>query len=73
MNLLPQQKQTNSTPPVTSLLSDKAILRYRQQGKIVIEPFTLDNLSTTSYDVTLGPFFFRESTPEPGQGFLNKT
>lgn len=64
-----QQQTGQIIPPVTSLLSDKAILRYREQGKIVIHPFNPDNLGTSSYDVTLGPYFFRESTPEPGQGF----
>lgn len=47
----------DSPPIVTSLLSDKAILRLKEQGKIVIEPFVRENLATTSYDVTLGPLF----------------
>ena len=51
-----------------SLLSDKAILRHIEKGTVVVHPFVRDNLSTSSYDVTLGPFFFRENVPEPGQG-----
>jgi dCTP deaminase len=43
-----------------SLLSNKAILRYRKEGGIVIEPFIEDNLNTSSYDVTLGEYYFRE-------------
>jgi len=54
-----------------SLLSDKAILRYKDEGTIVIEPFNVDNLSTSSYDVTLGNYYYRESSPEPGKGLYN--
>jgi len=55
----------------SSLLSDKAIMRYMQNGKIIIEPFQLDNLSTSSYDVTLGEYYYREIDPEPGFGIYN--
>uniref|UniRef100_A0A7S4IAR7 dUTPase-like domain-containing protein n=1 Tax=Vannella robusta TaxID=1487602 RepID=A0A7S4IAR7_9EUKA len=54
-----------------SLLSDKAILRNMEEGNVVIDPFTRENLSTSSYDVTLGQYYFRESMPEPGQGIYN--
>jgi len=60
-----------STRVTTSLLSDKAILRYLEKGDVVIDPFLRENLSNTSYDVTLGPYYYRESTPEPGQGIYN--
>jgi hypothetical protein len=53
-----------------SLLSDKAILRHIEKGSVVIHPFVRDNLSTSSHDVTLGPYFFRENVPEPGQGLI---
>ena len=43
-----------------SLLSDRAILRHMDQGTIVISPFVKENLSTSSYDVTLGENYFRE-------------
>jgi len=49
-----------------SLLSDKAILRHREQGTIIIEPFCRENLSTSSYDVTLGPYYYRETHRDPG-------
>ena len=51
-----------------SLLSDTAILRYLKEGKIIIEPFKRENLSTSSYDVTLGEYYYRETSPEPGRG-----
>lgn len=43
-----------------STLSDKAIKRYMEKGEIVIEPYNDKNLNTSSYDVTLGPWFYRE-------------
>lgn len=43
-----------------SLLSDAGILEHLERGSVVIEPFNRSNLSTSSYDVTLGPYFFSE-------------
>ena len=54
-----------------SLLSDKAIIKNMALGNIIIEPFKRGNLSTSSYDVTLGPNYYRESPPEPGAGIYN--
>lgn len=54
-----------------SLLSDRAILRHIEAGTVVIHPFQQGNLSTSSYDVTLGQHYFREQTPQPGQGLYN--
>lgn len=34
-----------------------------KNGNVVIEPFRRENLSTSSYDVTLGEYFFREQPP----------
>lgn len=45
------------------LLSRDQILRHLKKGTIVIEPFSERNLKTTSYDVTLGPWFWRERAP----------
>lgn len=45
---------------MTSVLSDKDILVLREEGRVVIEPFKRENLSTSSYDVTLGTYYFRE-------------
>lgn len=44
-------------------LSDKKILDAMKEGSIVIEPFDRRNLATSSYDVTLGEFFFAEQHP----------
>lgn len=43
-----------------SILSNTAIIRYLKMGEIVISPFNIKNLNTSSYDVTLGPYYFRE-------------
>ena len=43
-----------------SILSSKAITRYMEDGEIVIHPFNPHNLNTSSYDVTLGKYYFRE-------------
>ncbi|XXQ36292.1 dUTPase-like domain-containing protein [Plasmodiophora brassicae] len=54
-----------------SLLSDAALMEHMARGTVVIEPFIPENLSTSSYDVTLGEYYFREATPEPGDGIFN--
>ena len=46
------------------LLSRNAILRHREAGNIVIEPFDEQKLKTASYDITLGEWFWREGHPE---------
>jgi dCTP deaminase len=43
-----------------SLLNNRNILDYRAKGEIIIEPFNMKQLNTASYDVTMGPWFFRE-------------
>lgn len=45
------------------LLSQKAILRNIKKGNIIIEPFNEKKLKTTSYDVSLGEWFYKESHP----------
>lgn len=45
------------------LLSRDQILRHLRNGTIVIDPFRDRNLKTTSYDVTLGEWYWRESAP----------
>lgn len=44
-------------------LSDRRILEEMQKGDIVIAPFTRENLATSSYDLTLGEWYFREQAP----------
>ena len=45
------------------LLSRNAILRHIQKGSIVVDPFDDRKLKTTSYDVSLGEWFWREGNP----------
>lgn len=45
-------------------LSDKKILENKKMGDIIIEPFKIENLATSSYDVTLGEYYYREQRPE---------
>jgi len=45
-------------------LSDKKILEEMKKGDIIIHPFIRENLSTSSYDVTLGEFYYRETNPD---------
>lgn len=46
------------------LLSRDAILRHIKEGNIVVDPFDGRKLKTTSYDVSLGEWFWREGHPE---------
>ena len=48
-------------------LSDKGILRCIDLKTVVVEPFERLNLSTSSYDVTLGPYHYRQTPLDPGQ------
>ncbi len=45
------------------LLSQRAILRNIKKGNIIIEPFNEKKLKTTSYDVSVGEWFYKESHP----------
>jgi|TARA_Y100000310_G_scaffold170442_2_gene170628 dCTP deaminase len=52
-------------------LSDKDIIEKRKKGLVVIEPFKKENLSTSSYDVTLGEYYFREQVPRHYRNLYN--
>ncbi len=52
-------------------LSDKKILEEMKKGDIVIIPFKRPNLATSSYDVTLGEYFFSEQPPKHFQNIFN--
>ncbi len=45
-------------------LSDKQILKSMKERSVVIEPFDRKNLATSSYDVTLGEYYYAEQ-PSP--------
>ena len=45
------------------LLSRPDIQKHMKQGTIVIDPFEPRNLKTTSYDLTLGEWYWRETHP----------
>ena len=52
-------------------LSDKKILEGIKEGSIVIEPYKRENLSTSSYDVTLGEWFYAEKRPAHFENLYN--
>lgn len=52
-------------------LSDKTILEQKERGDIIIEPFKKENLATSSYDVSLGEWYFREQKPKNFAGVYN--
>jgi dCTP deaminase len=52
-------------------LSDKRIMEEMKVGDIIISPFDKKNLSTSSYDVTLGECYYRESPPNLGLNHYN--
>lgn len=54
-----------SEAPGRSLLSRPQILRHVDEGSIVIQPFFEKSLNTASYDVRLGPWFYREHRGGP--------
>lgn len=52
-------------------LSDKKIMEAIEEGSIIIEPFKKENLATSSYDVTLGEYFFAEQPPKHFENLYN--
>ncbi len=52
-------------------LSDKRILEEMRKGDIVIHPFDQGQLATSSYDVTLGEWFFREQPTKYNHSLYN--
>nr|QBK88709.1 MAG: trimeric dUTP diphosphatase [Mimivirus LCMiAC01] len=54
-----------------SLLNNDDIKKYRNEGEIVIEPFNEKQLGNTSYDITLGPYYYREQLPQKGNSIHN--
>ena len=54
-----------------SVLSDLSILKYIENKKIIIQPFNRKQLNTSSYDVTLGSFFYREQKISDMNNYYN--
>ncbi len=52
-------------------LSDKKILAAMKEGSVLIHPFDRKNLATSSYDVTLGEFYFEENHPARFENIFN--
>jgi dCTP deaminase len=52
-------------------LSDRKIIEAMKEGTIVIQPFDQRNLATSSYDVTLGEYFFVEQKPPHFENLYN--
>jgi dCTP deaminase len=52
-------------------LSDRKILEAMKDGSVIIEPFDRRNLATSSYDVTLGEYFFVEQKPPHFENLYN--
>jgi len=52
-------------------LSNKKILEEIKKGDIIISPFKRENLATSSYDLTLGEYFFREQPPKYNHSIFN--
>lgn len=52
-------------------LSNKRILEEMKKGNVVISPFEEDHLATSSYDVTLGEYFYAEQNPKHFQHIYN--
>lgn len=56
---------------VRMALSDAKILGAMKEGSVIIEPFVRENLATSSYDVTLGEYFFVEQHPPHFENLYN--
>ncbi len=52
-------------------LSDRRILEAMKDGSVVIHPFDRGQLATSSYDVTLGEWFFREQPTKYNHSLYN--
>ncbi len=42
------------------IISDKRIVKEMFYGRIIIDPYNPDNLNSSSYDLTLGEWYYRE-------------
>ncbi|MCA9308514.1 dCTP deaminase [candidate division WWE3 bacterium] len=54
-----------------SVLSKPQILKHKEQGNIIIEPYNEKNLSNASYDVRLGKYYYRQKVLTTRSQVLN--
>lgn len=52
-------------------MSDRRILSAMRNKRIIIEPFNQKQLGTSSYDVRLGRYFYREQSPDFSNNLFN--
>ena len=52
---------------IKGILNNKEILNYYKEGSIKIDPFNEKRINPTSYDISIGPYFYREKTPLTNQ------
>ena len=52
-------------------LSDRKILEEMKNGDIIISPFNRKNLAASSYDVTLGEYYFQEHPSKHNHNIYN--
>lgn len=54
-----------------SVLSKDRILKAREEGWVIIEPYTQDRLNTSSYDVSPGQWFYTAHAAHMGRRIFN--
>jgi dCTP deaminase len=54
-----------------TVLSDADVLAARDQGRVIIHPFRREQLATSSYDVRLGEWYYREQHPHLEANLFN--
>jgi dCTP deaminase len=55
-----------------STLNNLTIKQYMANGEIIIEPFNPNQLNTSSYDVTLGEYYYRPQLPQVDNMICNE-
>lgn len=54
-----------------SVLSDEEIRRAVSKGQVVISPYNEERVKTSSYDVSLGEYYWTTRPPHPGSRLFN--
>jgi dCTP deaminase len=63
--------RTRKFVPGRGVLTRDKILEQMEAGNIIINPFEMANLNTTSYDARLGPYYYREHVIKGGSKVFN--